>query len=79
MSDIAYGVILSRFLPLYSIYFLSLLQECGKPAVAFGFEQAGRSYTLQTFGDMADSFKSDYFNMPVHVSLHPVNVGLYNI
>eukprot|EP00066_Takifugu_rubripes_P023147 XP_011612413.1 PREDICTED: lysine-specific demethylase 5B [Takifugu rubripes] len=44
-----------------------LAQECGKPAVAFGFEQAGRSYTLQTFGDMADSFKSDYFNMPVHM------------
>ncbi|CAK6955738.1 lysine (K)-specific demethylase 5Ba isoform X2 [Scomber scombrus] len=44
-----------------------LAQECGKPPVAFGFEQAGRSYTLQTFGDMADSFKSDYFNMPVHM------------
>lgn len=44
-------------------------QEYGKPAVAFGFEQASRSYTLQAFGDMADSFKSDYFNMPVHVSL----------
>uniref|UniRef100_A0A669ER68 [histone H3]-trimethyl-L-lysine(4) demethylase n=1 Tax=Oreochromis niloticus TaxID=8128 RepID=A0A669ER68_ORENI len=25
------------------------------------------SYTLQAFGDMADSFKSDYFNMPVHM------------
>uniref|UniRef100_A0A671YHZ2 [histone H3]-trimethyl-L-lysine(4) demethylase n=1 Tax=Sparus aurata TaxID=8175 RepID=A0A671YHZ2_SPAAU len=44
-----------------------LAQECGKPAVAFGFEQASRSYTLQAFGDMADSFKSDYFNMPVHM------------
>ncbi|XP_061583454.1 lysine (K)-specific demethylase 5Ba [Cololabis saira] len=44
-----------------------LVQECGKPAVAFGFEQAGRCYTLQSFGDMADSFKSDYFNMPVHM------------
>ncbi|XP_028261559.1 lysine (K)-specific demethylase 5Ba [Parambassis ranga] len=44
-----------------------LAQECGKPQVAFGFEQAGRSYTLQAFGDMADSFKSDYFNMPVHM------------
>ncbi|XP_005739565.1 lysine (K)-specific demethylase 5Ba [Pundamilia nyererei] len=44
-----------------------LVEECGKPAVAFGFEQASRSYTLQTFGDMADSFKSDYFNMPVHM------------
>ncbi|XP_029007426.1 lysine (K)-specific demethylase 5Ba [Betta splendens] len=44
-----------------------LAQECGKPAVAFGFEQASRCYTLQAFGDMADSFKSDYFNMPVHM------------
>uniref|UniRef100_A0A8C2DDG2 [histone H3]-trimethyl-L-lysine(4) demethylase n=1 Tax=Cyprinus carpio TaxID=7962 RepID=A0A8C2DDG2_CYPCA len=44
-----------------------LAQECGKPQVAFGFEQASRDYTLRTFGDMADSFKSDYFNMPVHV------------
>lgn len=53
-----------------SVHPLFVLQECGKPAVAFGFEQASRSYTLQAFGDMADSFKSDYFNMPVHVSLH---------
>uniref|UniRef100_A0A8D3CA95 [histone H3]-trimethyl-L-lysine(4) demethylase n=1 Tax=Scophthalmus maximus TaxID=52904 RepID=A0A8D3CA95_SCOMX len=44
-----------------------LAQECGKPPVAFGFEQASRSYNLQAFGDMADSFKSDYFNMPVHM------------
>ncbi|KTG33293.1 hypothetical protein cypCar_00011405 [Cyprinus carpio] len=42
-------------------------KECGKPQVAFGFEQASRDYTLRTFGDMADSFKSDYFNMPVHM------------
>nr|XP_055039906.1 lysine (K)-specific demethylase 5Ba isoform X2 [Misgurnus anguillicaudatus] len=44
-----------------------LAKECGKPQVAFGFEQAPRDYTLRTFGDMADSFKSDYFNMPVHM------------
>ncbi|XP_066526984.1 lysine (K)-specific demethylase 5Ba [Hoplias malabaricus] len=44
-----------------------LAQECGKPQVAFGFEQASRHYTLRSFGDMADSFKSDYFNMPVHM------------
>ncbi|KAI5624611.1 lysine-specific demethylase 5B [Silurus asotus] len=43
------------------------LKECGKPQVAFGFEQASRDYTLRSFGDMADSFKSDYFNMPVHM------------
>lgn len=51
-------------------------QECGKPAVAFGFEQASRSYTLQAFGDMADSFKSDYFNMPVHVSMHHLLIDM---
>uniref|UniRef100_A0A672TDD4 [histone H3]-trimethyl-L-lysine(4) demethylase n=1 Tax=Sinocyclocheilus grahami TaxID=75366 RepID=A0A672TDD4_SINGR len=41
--------------------------ECKKPAEAFGFEQATREYTLQSFGEMADTFKADYFNMPVHM------------
>ncbi|XP_027831824.1 lysine-specific demethylase 5B isoform X2 [Ovis aries] len=44
-----------------------LAQECSKPQEAFGFEQAARDYTLRTFGEMADAFKSDYFNMPVHM------------
>nr|XP_015197730.1 PREDICTED: lysine-specific demethylase 5B isoform X1 [Lepisosteus oculatus] len=44
-----------------------LAQECSKPQEAFGFEQAYRDYTLRAFGEMADSFKSDYFNMPVHM------------
>uniref|UniRef100_A0AAY4BA83 [histone H3]-trimethyl-L-lysine(4) demethylase n=1 Tax=Denticeps clupeoides TaxID=299321 RepID=A0AAY4BA83_9TELE len=44
-----------------------LSQECGKPQDAFGFEQAQRDYSLRAFGEMADSFKSDYFNMPVHM------------
>lgn len=44
-----------------------LSQECSKPREAFGFEQAVREYSLQSFGEMADQFKSDYFNMPVHV------------
>ncbi|XP_058246004.1 lysine-specific demethylase 5B-B isoform X1 [Hemibagrus wyckioides] len=44
-----------------------LAQECSKPQQAFGFEQARREYSLKTFGEMADSFKSDYFNMPVHM------------
>ncbi|XP_060736960.1 lysine-specific demethylase 5B-B isoform X8 [Tachysurus vachellii] len=44
-----------------------LAQECCKPQQAFGFEQARREYSLKTFGEMADSFKSDYFNMPVHM------------
>uniref|UniRef100_A0AAQ4P1J0 [histone H3]-trimethyl-L-lysine(4) demethylase n=1 Tax=Gasterosteus aculeatus aculeatus TaxID=481459 RepID=A0AAQ4P1J0_GASAC len=41
--------------------------ECKKPSEAFGFEQATREYTLQSFGEMADAFKADYFNMPVHM------------
>lgn len=46
-------------------------QECSKPREAFGFEQAVREYSLQSFGEMADQFKSDYFNMPVHVCKIP--------
>ncbi|KAI4904891.1 hypothetical protein NFI96_011591 [Prochilodus magdalenae] len=42
-------------------------EECKKPVEAFGFEQATREYTLQSFGEMADTFKADYFNMPVHM------------
>uniref|UniRef100_A0A3P8WXQ0 [histone H3]-trimethyl-L-lysine(4) demethylase n=1 Tax=Cynoglossus semilaevis TaxID=244447 RepID=A0A3P8WXQ0_CYNSE len=41
--------------------------ECKKPTEAFGFEQATREYNLQSFGEMADAFKADYFNMPVHM------------
>ncbi|TFJ98281.1 SH2 domain-containing protein 6 [Platysternon megacephalum] len=41
--------------------------ECKRPPEAFGFEQATREYTLQSFGEMADAFKADYFNMPVHM------------
>uniref|UniRef100_A0AAR2LDF5 [histone H3]-trimethyl-L-lysine(4) demethylase n=1 Tax=Pygocentrus nattereri TaxID=42514 RepID=A0AAR2LDF5_PYGNA len=44
-----------------------IAEECSKPREAFGFEQAVREYTLQSFGEMADHFKSDYFNMPVHM------------
>lgn len=42
-------------------------EEVSKPMEAFGFEQAQREYSLQQFGEMADQFKSDYFNMPVHL------------
>ncbi|XP_052027969.1 lysine-specific demethylase 5D isoform X4 [Apodemus sylvaticus] len=42
-------------------------EECKRPPEAFGFEQATQEYTLQSFGEMADSFKADYFNMPVHM------------
>uniref|UniRef100_G3VQR9 Lysine-specific demethylase 5D n=1 Tax=Sarcophilus harrisii TaxID=9305 RepID=G3VQR9_SARHA len=39
-----------------------VMAECKRPPEAFGFEQATREYTLQSFGEMADSFKADYFN-----------------
>merc|ERR1712106_326566 len=41
--------------------------EVSKPVEAFGFEQAQKEYSLQSFGEMADKFKQDYFNMPVHL------------
>ncbi|XP_070558275.1 LOW QUALITY PROTEIN: lysine-specific demethylase 5A-like [Ptychodera flava] len=42
-------------------------EECSKPQDPFGFEQATKEYTLQSFGEMADLFKANYFNMPVHM------------
>ncbi|XP_015761819.1 PREDICTED: LOW QUALITY PROTEIN: lysine-specific demethylase 5A-like [Acropora digitifera] len=39
-------------------------EECNKPIEAFGFEQAKREYTLQSFGEMADNFKREYFKIP---------------
>lgn len=47
-------------------------EEVSKPMEAFGFEQAQREYTLQQFGEMADQFKSEYFNMPVHMVPTPL-------
>ncbi|KFB41574.1 AGAP004854-PA-like protein [Anopheles sinensis] len=44
-----------------------IVEENSKPVEAFGFEQAQREYTLQQFGEMADQFKLNYFNMPVHL------------
>ena len=41
--------------------------EVSKPMEAYGFEQAQKEYTLQSFGEMADQFKSEYFNTPVHL------------
>ena len=54
-----------------------VVQECSKPREAFGFEQAVREYSLQGFGEMADHFKSDYFNMPVHVCVS-VSVSIFH-
>lgn len=44
-----------------------VVEEVSKPTEAFGFEQAQREYTLHQFGEMADQFKADYFNIPVHL------------
>lgn len=44
-----------------------LLKECIKPQESFGFEQASREYTLNTFGEMANRFKESYFHMPSQV------------
>lgn len=46
---------------------IKLLQECNKPVEAFGFEQAKREYTLQSFGEMADNFKREYFKLAPEV------------
>ncbi len=58
------------------IFVFSYPQECNKPHEAFGFEQAYRDYSLRAFGQMADAFKSDYFNMPVHVSRKRFRINL---
>lgn len=42
-------------------------QVVSKPLEPYGFDQAKKEYTLQSFGEMADQFKSNYFNMPVHM------------
>lgn len=44
-----------------------LAKECNKKIDAYGFEQARKEYTLQTFGEMADTFKSEYFTKPAHM------------
>jgi len=42
---------------------------CQRPSMKYGFEQANTEYTLQSFGEMADKFKVDYFGAPIHVRL----------
>ncbi|XP_014675758.1 PREDICTED: lysine-specific demethylase 5C-like [Priapulus caudatus] len=42
-------------------------QECDKPREPYGFNYTTRQYSLQTFGEMADTFKAEHFNMPVHM------------
>jgi len=47
---------------------LTILQEVKKPPEAFGFSQADDDYTLLSFGQMADRFKTQHFRRPGHVS-----------
>ena len=54
---------LYTFSNVHVLYF----QACSKPLDPYGFEQSKREFSLQSFGEMADNFKSNYFNMPVHV------------
>lgn len=56
------------FMFLFQVFVFWVFQECYKPVEAYGFEQAEREYTLESFGEMADKFKSNYFKMPAHVS-----------
>ncbi|KAK3610530.1 hypothetical protein CHS0354_008964 [Potamilus streckersoni] len=44
-----------------------VLQACSKPLDPYGFEQSKREFTLQSFGEMADEFKANFFKMPVHM------------
>ncbi|XP_056001386.1 lysine-specific demethylase 5A-like isoform X2 [Ostrea edulis] len=46
---------------------LADIHACCRPMNPYGFEQAKKDYSLQSFGEMADQFKSNYFNMPVHM------------
>lgn len=40
-----------------------VFEEVSKPHNPLGFEYTDKEYTLQTYGDMANKFKSDYFQM----------------
>ena len=46
-----------------------LTQEYDKPLEVYGFEQSKKEYNLQSFGEMADKFKTDYFGLPPEVSV----------
>jgi len=43
-----------------------IAKEINKKAQAYGFEQAQKEYSLHSFGEMADAFKSEYFGKPTH-------------
>ena len=41
-------------------------KELSKPIDPYGFLQSSTQYTLKTFGEMADSFKTNYFRRPLN-------------
>ncbi|CAG0897430.1 unnamed protein product [Cyprideis torosa] len=41
-------------------------EQVNQTDMAFGFEQAQKEYTLQSFGEMADRFKREYFGLEPH-------------
>ena len=44
-----------------------VVAEISKPMGEYGFQQARKEYTLQSFGEMAEKFKTDYFETPGHL------------
>lgn len=46
----------------------------------FGFDDSEREYTLKEFGEMADSFKTEYFNKPINkIPLRNIEQEFWNI
>ncbi len=69
MSYISFALLYNTVFSRSGKHPMLTFQECNKPREAYGFQQAIKEYSLQTYGEMADQFKLDYFNMPVHVSV----------
>ena len=45
------------------------LYHTASPSDAYGFEQSGKEYSLQEFGEMADEFKRNYFKRSLSVRI----------
>lgn len=57
-----------------------VFQQLYQLDTSFGFEDGEREYNLHQFGEMADKFKMDYFNIPVDlVSLDRVEKEFWRI
>ena len=51
------------------VYTVACLQACTEDQEAFGFEQSKKTYTLESFGEKANQFKSFYFKRHPTVSV----------